>query len=271
MTIAIGTLFEGGAIVCADTKVSASDGATTDASKVFLGITRTRRMYAVADSAEDAYAAKMLAEDISTAISRADKSFRMDDTVKRVMEPWYNSYHHVHPPQIQFLIAFTQEKWERAMLYYCEPPSTVSWGSPIAIGKGSRVVDPALDILSPIGKEKLDAKSALVKLAYLMYLAKRDEGAACGGDTYAIAICADGGYTLIDEAEMKEAEKIAKKLCGVLGTGLNKITSTAANDLLTALPKELNEIGEAYRSLNFKSLEFMEKNKLWKIGTVKDS
>jgi hypothetical protein len=270
MTIAIGTLFDGGAIVCADTKVSASDGATTDGSKVFLGVTRTRRMYAIADSAEDAYAAKMLAGEISTAISLADKSFRMEETVKRVMGPWYNSYHHVQPPQIQFLIAFTQEGWEQPTLYFCEPPSTVSYGSPIAIGKGSRVVDPALDIFWSTGK-RIDAKSALMKLAYLMYLAKRDEGAACGGETYAIAIGAGGGYTLIDEAEMREAEGIAKKLCRVLETGLNKVTSTSPNDLLTLLPKELNEIGEAYRNLSFKSLEFMEKHKLWKIGTVSSS
>jgi 20S proteasome alpha/beta subunit len=270
MTIAIGTEFDGGAIVCADTKVSASDGATTDASKVFLAITRTRRMYVLADSAEDAYAARMLAGEISNAISLAEKPFRIEEIVKRVMGPWYNGYHYVHPPQIQFLLAFTQQGWERAMLYFCEPPNTVSYGSPIAIGKGSRAVDPALDILTPIGKEKLDAKSALVKLAYLMYLAKRDEGTACGGETYAIVIKADGGYALIDEAEMREAEQLAKKLCQAMEKGLCKITSTVPNDFLTTFPKALNEIGEAYRHLSFKSLEFVEKNKLWKVGTVKD-
>jgi len=268
MTIAIGTLIDGGAIVCADTKVSASDGATTDDSKVFLTVTRTRRMYALADSAEDAFAAKMLAGEISSAISLADKSFRIEETVKRVMEPWYNGYHHVHPPQIQFLLAFIQEGSEQAVLYFCEPPNTVSYGSPIAIGKGSRVVDPVLDILRPTGKEKLDAKSALVKLAYLMHLAKRDEGAACGGETYAILIKAGGGYTLIDEAEMREAEKVAKKLCRVMEKGLQKIISIMPSDL-TAFLKDLNEISDEYRNLSFKSLEFIEKSKLWKVGTIK--
>jgi hypothetical protein len=270
MTIAIGTLFDGGAIVCADTKVSASDGATTDASKVFLSVTRTRRMYALADSAEDAYAARMLGVEISSAISLADKSFQINETVKSVMEPWYNSYHHTQPPQIQFLLAFTQEGWQQAMLFYCEPPNTVSYGSPMAIGKGSRAVDPALDIFNQVGEEKLNAKSALMKLAYLMYLAKRDEGAACGGETYAIVISADGGYSLIDEGEMREAENVAKKLCRVLGTGLREITSTTPNDSLKTFPKAMKGVSEAYRALSFKSLEFMEKNKLWKIGTVEN-
>jgi hypothetical protein len=268
MTIAIGTIFDGGAIVCADTKVSASDGATTYGSKAFMGVSRTRRMYALADSAEDAYAAKMLGGEISTAISVADKSFRVEETIKPVMERWYNSYHHIQPPQIQFLLAFIQESWERAMLYYCEPPSTVAYGSHIAIGKGSRVVDPHLGIFSPTQKEKLDAKSALIKLAYLMHLAKTDEGAACGGDTHAFVIGVDGGFALVDDAEMREAENLAKKLTELMGMELRKITSIRPNDLSKTFSKASSEIREAYRNLTFKSLELMEKNKLWKIGTV---
>jgi len=268
MTIAIGTSFDGGAIVCADTKVSASDGATTEGSKVFLGITRTRRMYVLANSAEDAYAAKMLGGEISNALSLADKSFRVEETIKPVMERWYNGYHHIQPPQIQFLLAFAQESWDSVMLYYCEPPNTVAHGSPIAIGKGSRAVDPALNILSPVGKKRLDVKSALVKLAYLMHLAKRDEGTACGGNTYAVVIGVGGAYAFIDETEMREAEALAKKLSDLMSTGLRKVTSTTPNDLFKTFPGALNEISEAYRKLSFKSLKFLEKSKVWKIGTV---
>jgi hypothetical protein len=39
MTIAIGGMFEGGVVVCADTKVLATDGATHHKSKVSLSLT----------------------------------------------------------------------------------------------------------------------------------------------------------------------------------------------------------------------------------------
>jgi len=225
-------------------------------------------MYVIADASEDAHAAKMLGTEISTAISLAKKPFRIEETVKAVMGKWFNGYHHVQPPQIQFLLAFTQESWDSVMLYYCEPPNTVAHGSNIAIGKGSRVVDPALDIFRPTAKEKLDAKSALIKLAYLMHLAKRDEGVACGGDTYAIVMGAGGAFAFVDEEEMRQAERISKKLSDTISTGLRKITSLEPNDLLTTFPGTLEEIGESYRKLPFKSLDFMERSKIWKVGTV---
>jgi hypothetical protein len=184
MTIAIGAEFDGGAVVCSDTRVSASDGATSWGSKQFLGISATGKMYILANATEDAYAAKMLGEEMSSAISKAEnKPPKIMEAIKAIMGRWYNGYHHVHPPQVQFILALIQRGWSRAMLYYCEPPNTVAFGSPIAIGKGSRAVDPKLDILRALAGEKLDARSALLRTAYLAYLAKRDEGAACGGDS----------------------------------------------------------------------------------------
>lgn len=73
MTIALGAAFDGGAIVCADSLVCASDGATSYGSKTFLGVSATKRMHAIANACEDAYAAKMLGEEISFAISDAEE------------------------------------------------------------------------------------------------------------------------------------------------------------------------------------------------------
>jgi hypothetical protein len=261
MTIAIGAEFEGGAIVCADTKVSASDGATSYGSKTFLGVSATRKMYALANSCEDAYAAKMLGAEISAAISDTDKQSRIEPGIKSVMEAWYNGYRHVQPPQVQFILAFTQEGWKSAALYYCEPPNTVAYGSPIAIGKGSRAVDPALNLLGPTAEEKPDVKATLLRMAYLMYLAKRDEAAACGGETYAIVIAGGGGFTMVDEAEMKQAEETAKKLSNAFNGGIFRLTSSQQRSL-DEFYQGINAVLESYKGFEFSSLKFLER-KLW--------
>jgi hypothetical protein len=261
MTIAIGAEFDGGAIVCADTKVSASDGATSYGSKTFLGVSATRKMYALANSCEDAYAAKMLGSEISTAISDTDKRSRIEPGIKSVMGSWYSGYRHVQPPQVQFILAFTQEGWKNASLYYCEPPNTVAYGSPIAIGKGSRAVDPVLSLLGPTAQEKPDAKSTLLRMAYLMYLAKRDEAAACGGETYAIVIVGGGGFAMVNEEEMRQAEEMAKKLSKAFDSGIFRLTSSQQGSL-DEFHQKINALLESYRRFEFSSLKFLER-KIW--------
>jgi len=147
MTIAIGTLYSEGAIVCADTKVVASDGATTASSKVFASLSPKGRMFLIADAAEDANAAKMLAGEISYAICDAEHPYRLAPGIKAVMGPWHSSYHHIQPPNLQFVIASVVVGDEAGQVFLCEPPSTVAYGWPIAIGRGARAVDPHLSIL----------------------------------------------------------------------------------------------------------------------------
>src|SRR5580704_17543553 len=118
MTIAIGAEFNGGAVVCSDTRVSASDGATSWGSKQFTGVSATGKMYVLADASEDAYAAKMLGHEISGAMSDASAKTGLEQPIKDVMEKWYNGYRHVHPPQVQFVLALIQKGWSRAALYY---------------------------------------------------------------------------------------------------------------------------------------------------------
>jgi 20S proteasome alpha/beta subunit len=268
MTIAIGARFEGGAAICADTKVLASDGATTDDSKVFVAIT-ARRLYAIADASEDAYAAKMLAWEISNAISSAEEPFSIGKTVRGVMQPWYNSYHHVQPPQVQFILTFTQQGWDGANVFYCEPPSTVTRRSPLAIGKGSRAVEPALDVFWSLPRQKhLDAKSALLKMAYLMHLAKRNEGSACGGETNAFVITANGSIALVEEKEMKEAEQVALELDSVIARGVRCLTSLASDEFMKEFHESFDAVSESYRKLLFPSLNDLEK-KMWRESAKK--
>lgn len=263
MTIALGTTFNGGAIVCADSLVCASDGATSYGSKTFLGVSMTRRMYAIANACEDAYAAKMLGDEISTAISDAKNSAHIKQAIGGVMQNWYNGFRHIQPPQIQFIISLIQEGSENAVLYYCEPPNTIAEGSPIAIGKGARAVDPVLDILRPVPGETVDARSALLRVSYLMQVAKRDEAAACGGDSFAIVISAGGGFTMVDREEMKRAEELARQLDQSFESAIRVITGTSKSALSEyPYPKSLEATKESFKNCDFPSLKFTER-KLW--------
>ena len=264
MTIAIGATFAGGAVVCSDTKVSASDGATSWGAKQFLGISVTGKMYVLADSSEDAHAAKMLGAEISDALSGTGKFERIQEPIKAVMERWHNGYRHVQPPQVQFMLALIQKGWSNASLYFCEPPNAIAHGSPLAIGKGSRVVDPVLDILTEVPDENMDAPSALLRVAYLMNVAKNYEGATCGGDSFAAVISAGGGFTFIDEEEMSQAETLAKYLDKSIESGIRKATGNGASVLRKfPFPESFDKVSEQLGLFDFRSLKHLDR-KLWK-------
>jgi hypothetical protein len=71
MTVAIGTRFEHKgyvcALVCADSRVTATDGATIFGAKAHVSVS-VQRAFAIADSSDDGNAAKMLAGDITRAL-----------------------------------------------------------------------------------------------------------------------------------------------------------------------------------------------------------
>src|SRR5271169_1076023 len=74
VTIAIGTPFSfgviKGALVCADSLVVATDGATTFGTKTHLSITQRKSVFAIAGAADDGDASNMLAGDITSALCK---------------------------------------------------------------------------------------------------------------------------------------------------------------------------------------------------------
>ena len=91
MTIAIGTLYTDGVIICADTKVVASDGATTSDMKVTVLAGEKAGIFAIADAAEDAHAAKMLAAEIRDSAWKAIDPRHPEPEIKAVMTSWFHS------------------------------------------------------------------------------------------------------------------------------------------------------------------------------------
>ena len=135
MTIAIGTPLIGGAILCADSRVVASDGATTTDGKLLLSAASNKTLFAIADAAHDGRAAKMLSKDILDAARK--NPYAPVQEITKVMKPWFNSYENSGAPSTQFILASViDDGWSK--LYFCEPPATVlEIDEPIAIGFGS--------------------------------------------------------------------------------------------------------------------------------------
>jgi hypothetical protein len=180
MTIAIGALYSEGVIVAADSKVVFSDGSTDMDTKLSLSMSPEQAMLAIADAAEDGHAAKTVAGKIGSAFIDAHREHKNPDTpLRNAMGRWYRSYGHSQVPILEFLVGnVIVDEW--AGLYYLQPPSTILMKAPMAIGRGARPVEPLLDLLS---NAKNPLKPQLLLTAYLMHLAKEQEGSACGGQT----------------------------------------------------------------------------------------
>jgi hypothetical protein len=177
MTIAIGALYSDGVIVAADSKVVFSDGSTDSSPKLSLSLSPEQAMLAIADAAEDGHAAKTVAGKIGSAFIDAHRECKNPEILLRnAMGRWYRSYGHSQAPVLEFLVG---NEW--AGLYYLSPPSTIVIQAPMAIGRGARPVEPLLGLLS---NERNPLKPQLLLMAYLMYLAKKEEGSACGGHHY---------------------------------------------------------------------------------------
>jgi 20S proteasome alpha/beta subunit len=228
MTIAIGAEFEGGTIVCADTKIVATDGATSEGSKVMLSVNDRKIAYAIANAAEDGNAASMMASELGSAACGSESWAEISQNLKRVMTEWYSGFGGAKPPVLQFILSYGG--LFNSGLYFCEPPNTVLRVSHvIAIGRGSRPIEPMMHgLFWPI--PMFGVKEALLKVAYLMYRAKKDEGSACGGNTTAVVVTKEGSFAFVEGEEMEAAERLAAKI--------ENNVEDFRNGMLSLLPKD---------------------------------
>ncbi len=232
MTIAIGAEFEGGVAVCADTKIVATDGATTHGSKVFVSVTQKQMAYAIANAAEDGHAADMLAGELSSAACASENWADLQKKLKQTMTDWYLGFGTVKPPVLHFLLSYGGK--EQSGLFFCEPPNTVLRVThAIAIGQGARPIDTFIkNLFWPI--PKFGVKTALLRLAYLMCRAKNEEGSACGGNTTTVVVTKDGAFTFVEQEEMQKAEDLASQL--------DEFLSDLRKQILSSEPKESPEV-----------------------------
>jgi 20S proteasome alpha/beta subunit len=261
LTIAIGAKFEGGVVVCADTKVVATDGATHHGSKVTLSVNRKKMAYAIANAAEDGNAAKMLSGDLSSAACQSENYVDLRHGLIEEMTKWYGGFGSMKPPALHFLLSAGGNN--SSALYFCEPPNTVLFISyAMAIGQGARPIEPFTESLF-WGIPVFGVKSALLKLAYLMHVAKSEEGAACGGNTTTVVVSNEGTFAFVDNDEMKKAEELAERMDGFLGKIrqglLGPSTQVEQETKISEFSKQYADLTKEAENLSLPSLEWLDK------------
>jgi 20S proteasome alpha/beta subunit len=271
MTIAIGTLYNDGIIVCADTKAVASDWATTDETKISIFDAEGERgVFVIADAADDAHAARMLADEIGGAVYRAVHPADPGPEIKSVMSDWYRAYGVQKPPGIEFLLGCVipaRGPDQECVIFRCEPPATVVENyAPVVIGQGARAVAPILSLLSAITEYDTandiphnDLRMSLIRLAFMMYRAKRDEGSFCGGDTETIVVPKSRRFIGLTKEEMKAAEELARKT-DLLQLKMHEMITTGVPlpNLRLDWVRQYENLTAESRELQFPSLKRLE-------------
>ena len=199
MTIGIGMLCARGAVIAADTKMANETGATYFAEKVRVARS-TNGAFVAAFAASDVNAARTLLDDLFEDLVAGDPATirEVEELVRPRMARWVAAYTR-HLPEIELILGVSvRAPWvpERNLrggvgLYFCQPPNTMLLkdflesdpSTYVGIGGGAFVTDP---IFSHFFRSMTHPKAALKQIAYMMYRAKRDHGAYCGGRTNSV-------------------------------------------------------------------------------------
>lgn len=219
MTIAIGTYFADGVILCADTKFVDDNGNISYGRKIEVLQASTSRIFAIAHAANDSNAAAMLSSDILYSLEHVTQFKDIEPSIKERMTRWLADYGQSSAPLLQFLVATVMHGVQS--LYFCQPPNVVIERhrlEPIPIGSAVKVVEALMPLAlfwPQDGDDPdplvMDDESTLLKLAYLMRRAKKEDLYA-GGETDTAVLYKDGKIGQTTRGEMKEAEEFSELL-----------------------------------------------------------
>ncbi|HEY4905204.1 MAG TPA: hypothetical protein VIH89_17135 [Candidatus Sulfotelmatobacter sp.] len=201
----------------------------------------------------------MLSEQIAMAVGDAqDDEDSMELGIKAVMTAWHNAYGAQPAPHLQFIVGVVTPNIGHVLL--CEPPATVIEGAPVAIGRGARAVEPFLDLQHRFLQDgSQPMRAALLRLAFLMYHAKKQEGSACGGDTHAVILPKNGIITFVNSEDMADAEDLARQVDELMvQTGKTAMSHLTEADQHTFVSGEFSKkyaaLANRARELTFPSL-----------------
>lgn len=265
MTVGLAVPFPGGSILCADSRVDAGGGPTPgDDSPALMSVTAGRRMFAITFAAQDPRAGAMLASEIATGACASPNRADVVPGIKRVMGDWFRSYGVAQVPSMQFLVASNSSDDTPGRVLLCEPPSTVvdTFG-PCVIGSASRSVNTMLRLLTPDAGRNASLRSTVLRMTYLMHLARRSDSKAVGEDTEMIVLSNRGSFFYIDRAELQQAEGLGEKVDALLLDMARQVLSAEMEQNPQTIAEEFLrgyfEVMEQNPQVYFPSLSYLDK------------
>jgi len=265
MTLGIAVPFPGGSILCADSRIEASDSSSAgENDAALLSITSGKRMFAITYAAADPRAGRMLASEIAGVACGAPNRHEVIPGIKRVMGDWFRSYGVAQVPSLQFLVASNSTDENTGRILFCEPPSTVvETGGASVVGAASRPLTPWLKLLTPRRAESLSLRSTVLRLSYLTYLARKFEPHTVGEETEMIVLSNRGSFTYIDRRELRQAESIGEKVDTLLLDMARQVLSAEAEQNPQTIAEEFLrgyfDVMEQNPEVFFPSLSYLEK------------
>ena len=214
MTIAIGMLCGGGAIIAADMQGYRGDGMAQRISKIesFHG---KGMVFSIAYSSDDADSARRLVREIGATVGSIEVSGwkTIETAVSDAMLLWREAFNPEPIPATSLIVAFYLTG-HGLRLYSCELPNNVLYEQSgyVAVGLGSAVTSPLAATLFDPFPQSRPTQMVLRQVAYLMYRAKKDNY-YCKGGTDAMFVSDDGKLLKrISALDFQAAERVSGQL-----------------------------------------------------------
>lgn len=265
MTVGLAVPFAGGSILCADSRVDAGGRPNPgEDSPALMSVTAGRRMFAITFAAQDPRAGAMLASEIATVACASPNRADVVPGIKRVMGDWFRSYGVAQVPAMQFLVASNSSDDNAGRVLLCEPPSTVmdTFG-PCVIGSASRSVSTMLRLLAPRAGGNSSLRSTVLRMTYLMHLARRSDPKSVGEDTEMVVLSNRGSFFYIDRAELQQAEGLGEKVDALLLDMARQILSAEMEQNPQTIAEEFLrgyfEVMEQNPQVYFPSLSYLDR------------
>ncbi|HVB33739.1 MAG TPA: hypothetical protein VNJ52_05115 [Patescibacteria group bacterium] len=228
MTIAIGMLCHGGAILAVDGRATDLDGTVTRGRKLCVVNNAQGISFGIATAADNLNAAETVVREISTRIIGKAKTIKkwaqVERCIKEKMTEWARAYGQNPFPRTN-LIAGITIAGQGTRLYFCEPPNTVlpNKDGYIAVGTGAAVTDPLFTAFFTPLFASSGPQYVCRGLCYLMYRAKKDN-MYCGGPTDAVYLDTHKASAIwLNGNDFRDAESASFQLDLIL-----QATTTAA-------------------------------------------
>ena len=265
MTLGIAVPFPGGSILCADSRIEASDASSAgENDAALLSVTSGKRMFAITYAATDPRAGRMLASEIASVACGAPSRQDVGPGIKRVMGDWFRSYGVAQVPSLQFLVASNSTDENSGRVLLCEPPSTVvETGGPFVVGAGARPLTPWLRMLTPRSNQSFSLRSTVLRLTYLTCLARKYEPQSVGDETEMIVLSNRGSFTYIDRRELQQAAGLGEKVDALLLDMARQVLSAEMEQNPQTIAEEFLrgyfDVMEQNPQVFFPSLSYLEK------------